>query len=367
MTGFTASAAVLLEGGAPLELREVRYDALAAHEVLVRVVASGVCRSDLTVSGGGHGFAPPLLLGHEVSGVVERVGDAVTGVEAGDHVVACGVGGCGRCRSCRLGRPFQCLDRGATQRAPGQAPRATVDGEAATQFMGVGGFGTHVVTHESILVRMPAGMPHEAACLLGCGVATGLGAALHSARLRHGDTAVVIGCGGVGLNVVQGARLAGARRIIAVDTNPAALELAALLGATDTLNALEEDVPAAVREITGGLGATHAFEVIGRPETVQQGMASLGKGGTLYLIGAQRPDAVIGIPFGHFFEQKGVRGIAMGSTVPQVHIPEYADLYLQGRLQLDPIVASRIPLADVNLGFDRLRQGAAARSVIVFE
>ncbi len=366
MAGFTATAAVLHEFGAPLELAEVRYDELAPHEVLVRVVASGVCRSDLTVSSAFHGFPVPLVLGHEVSGIVERVGAQVTTLEVGDRVVACSVSNCGACRNCRLGQPFRCLDRAATQRGPGERPRVTLDEAQATQFLGIGGFATHTVMHERIAVPVPHDVPHDVACLLGCGVATGLGAALHSARIRHGDTVVVIGCGGVGLNVVQGARLAGALRIIAVDTNPAALELAALLGATDTLNPLDTEVPAAVLELTNGLGASHAFEVIGRPTTVQQGLDCLGKGGTLYLVGVQQPSEVLGIEFRHFFEQKGLRGIAMGSTVPHVHIPEYAQLYLQGRLLLDPIVANRIPLDDVNSGFDRLRAGEAARSVITF-
>lgn len=367
MSGFSASGMILREFGARLEPAEIRYDDLAPHEVLVRVMASGVCRSDLTVSGASHGFPVPLILGHEVSGIVERIGSAVTTLEVGQQVVACSVSNCGQCRNCRLGQPYRCLDRGATQRRAGERPRAEVDETAATQFLGIGGFATHTVLHERITVPLPRHVPHDVACLLGCGVATGVGSALHTARIRHGDTVVVIGCGGVGLNVVQGARLAGALRIIAVDTNPAALALATQLGATDVLDAREADVPAAVWQLTGGLGASHAFEVIGRPSTVQQGLESLGKGGSLYLVGVQNPGDVLGIEFRHFFEQKGIRGVAMGSTVPHVHIPEYAELYLQGRLQLDAIVANRIALDDVNAGFDRLRAGEAARSVVTFE
>ncbi|GGH42332.1 zinc-binding dehydrogenase [Microbacterium album] len=363
--GVGGTAAVLHGLGERLVLEEVRWSEPAPQEVLVRIEASGICRSDLTVSRIDNGFPLPLILGHEIAGVVERVGSAVTSLSPGDHVVACPVNHCGRCRSCRIGEPFRCSDHAATQRRADEEPRVSADGRSLTQFIGIGGFSTHTVMHENLVVRVPRELPFHVACLLGCGVATGLGAALHSARVGPGDTVLVIGCGGVGLNVVQGARLAGARRIIAVDRNPAALALATELGATEALQADEVDVVAAVKEITGG-GVSHAFEVIGVPDTVGQAMDALRKGGTAYLVGVQRPDAVLGIPFRHFFEQKGIRGVAMGSTVPHVHIPEYADLYLQGRLYLDALVANRIPLADVNDGFDRLLDGALARSVIEF-
>lgn len=361
---FTATTAFVEEIGQPLQLRDVTYADLLPHEVHIRVTASGVCRSDLAVSSAEHGFALPMVMGHEVAGVIERVGDAVTLVAPGDSVVACGVNQCARCSNCRLGMPFRCSNRGMSTRGADDLPRVADAGVPLTQFMGIGGFTTDTIVHENLAVPVPKQVPAEVACLLGCGVATGLGAALNSARIAHGDTAVVIGCGGVGLNVVQGARLAGARRIIAVDVNPHALDLATLMGATDVLNAAEVDVPSAVREITDGVGATHAFEVIGLPATVQQGLDALATGGTLYIVGAQRPDTTFEIGFQHFFQQKSITGIAMGSTVPHVHIPEYADLYLQGRLHLDPIVANRIALDDVNLAFDRLRDGVAARSVV---
>jgi len=364
--GMTAEAAVLHALGAPLEIERVRLSAPRADEVLVRVEASGVCRSDLTVSRVENGFPLPLLLGHEVAGVVERVGSSVTSVRPGDHVVACPVNHCGRCRSCRTGEPFRCADHGATQRAPGDEPRVAVGDRPVAPFIGIGGFASHALLHENLIVPVPRELPFDVACLLGCGVSTGLGAALNTADVRHGDTVLVIGCGGVGLNVVQGARLAGARRIIAADRNPEALDLAALLGATDVIDAGEVDVATAARALTGGEGVSHAFEVIGIPSTVGQAMDALRKGGTAYLVGVQRPDEVLGVPFRHFFEQKGVRGVAMGSSIPHVHIPEYADLYLQGRLQLDPLVAQRISLADVNDGLDRLTRGGVARAVIGF-
>ncbi len=366
MTETTATAAVLRELGSPLAIEEIRLDSPASHEVRVRVRASGICRSDLTVSGTDHGFPLPLLLGHEIAGVVEEIGSEVSELRPGDHVVACPVNQCGLCGECRSGRPFRC-ERRTNGRAPGEAPRVTVGGERATQFIGIGGFADRMVIHENQLVRIPDEVPFEIACLLGCGVATGLGSALNTGRVGTGDTVLVVGCGGVGLNVVQGARLAGAQRVIALDRNPDALRLALEMGATDVVSADDEDPAAAVRTITGGAGVSHAFEVIGLPQTLDLALEALRKGGVAYLVGVQKPDAVLGIPFRHFFEQKAVRGVAMGSSNPHIDLPKYADLYLQGRLQLDPLVANRISLEEVNGGFDRLREGGLARSVILFD
>lgn len=363
----TATAALLHRLGDPLQLQEVLLDALGRLEVRIRVRASGICRSDLTVSNADHGFPLPLILGHEIAGIVEEVGHGVRGLRPGDHVVGCPVNQCGTCDSCRSGQPFRCSNHGATQRQPEGHARVTVGGEKATQFIGIGGFSTHLVMHENLVVRVPKEIPFDVACLLGCGVSTGLGAALNSARVQHGDTVLVVGCGGVGLNVVQGARLAGARRIIAIDKNAQALELALQLGATDVINADSKDPVGQVKEITGGTGATHAFEVVGLPQTLEMAMEALGTGGKAYLIGVQKPDEVLGIPFRHFFQQKSVHGVAMGSSIPHIHIPEYADLYLQGRLQLDALVVNRISLSEVNDGLNRLREGGVARSVIVFD
>lgn len=367
MGATTATAAVLHRLGDALQLEEIWFDSLGSREVRVRVRASGICRSDLTVSSTNHGFPLPLLLGHEIAGVVEEVGSEVTGLHPGDHVVGCPVNQCGKCNACRSGQPYRCSNHGATDRNPGESDRVTVGGKKATQFIGIGGFSTQVVMHENLVVPVPEEIPFDIACLLGCGVSTGLGAALNSAQVRHGDTVLVVGCGGVGLNVVQGARLAGARRIIAMDKNTEALELALQLGATDIINADSEDPARQAKELTSNAGVTQAFEVIGLPQTLELAMDALGTGGDAYLIGVQRPDEVLGIPFRHFFQQKSVHGVAMGSSIPHIHIPEYADLYLQGRLQLEALVAQRISLSEVNKGFDRLIQGGAARSVIIFD
>jgi len=234
-------------------------------------------------------------------------------------------------------------------------------------LIGIGGFAERIVLHENLVVPISREIPFDVACLLGCGVSTGLGAVLNTARVQHGDTVLVVGCGGVGLNVVQGARLAGARRIIALDRNEEALELALTFGATHVIHADEENPVGQVKTLTGGQGVTHAFEVIGLPQTLELSLAALRNGGSAYLVGFYEPGTNLSIPVKHFVDRKSIHGVTMGSTIPKVHIPEYADLYLQGRLRLDELVANRIRLADVNAGLDRLRSGGIARSVIVFD
>lgn len=361
------TAAVLYEHGSPLEMAEVTYAPLDKHEVLIEVHASGVCRSDLSVSLEDHGFPLPMIPGHEVSGIVIEVGSDVQSVAAGDHVVACPVNHCGKCPNCRLGKPYQCVLPESTLGRNGDAHRVALGHSSVTQFIGIGGFATHTIVHENLAVPVSPDVPFEIAALLGCGVSTGMGAALNTADIRRGETVVVIGCGGVGLNVIQGARLAGAQKIIAVDRNPAAVSLAIELGATHGVDPVEGDVVAAVLDATDGIGVTHAFEVVGLPETVHQAMDCLEIGGTAYLVGVQAVGTHLEIPWQHFFKQKGIRGLAMGSSIPHVHIPRYAELYLQGRLQLDRLVANRIRLEDVNDGLARIKQGALARSVITFD
>lgn len=362
-----ATAAVLYEYDQPLTMTEVFYAPLADHEVLIEVRASGVCRSDLSVSLEDHGFSLPMILGHEVAGIVTEVGAGVQSLAVGDHVVACPVNHCGKCTNCRTGKPYRCLHPETTMRGNGDDSRVSIDNESVTQFIGIGGFATHTVVHENLAVAVSHEVPFAIAALLGCGVLTGMGAALNTADIRRGDTVAVIGCGGVGLNVIQGARLAGAQRIIAVDRNPEAIALALELGATHGVDPREQDLVTVVMEATNGVGVTHAFEVVGLPETVHQAMDCLEVGGTVYLVGVQAVGTHLELPWQHFFNQKGIRGLAMGSSIPHVHIPRYADLYLQGRLQLDQLVANRIRLEDINEGLARIKHGALARSVITFD
>jgi S-(hydroxymethyl)glutathione dehydrogenase/alcohol dehydrogenase len=358
-------AAVIDGVGAPFAIHDIAIAEPIGREVLIDVRASGLCHSDLHVASNDVGFPLPAVLGHEVAGVVAACGPGVSGFRPGQHVVTSPIASCGHCTGCRTGRPFQCRAPQEAQRPPGAAPRLSRDGEALTQFIGVGGFAEQVLVHENSVVAVSEDIPFDRAALLGCGVVTGAGAAINSARIRPGDTAVVIGCGGVGLNVVQGAALAGARRIIAVDLQPGKLELARVFGATDTVDPSQTDAVAAVRELTGG-GASHAFEVIGLRQTAMDAVAMLGIGGTAYLIGVHRPGATIDItPFGDLMgRQKGIRGVAMGSTNLKVDIPLYADLYLQGRFKLDELVSNHIGLDGIDAGYEALRGGSVARSVI---
>lgn len=358
-------AAVTDYVGAPFTLQEIEIAAPEGREVLIDVRASGLCHSDLHVAATDVGFPLPAVLGHEVAGVVVACGPAVTDFRPGQHVVSSPISSCGRCVGCLTGRPYRCRAPHEAQRPAGSSPRLSRDGVALTQFIGVGGFAEQVLVHENSVVGISEELPFDRAALLGCGVVTGAGAAINSARIRPGDTAVVIGCGGVGLNVIQGAALAGARRIIAVDLQPTKLELAKVFGATDVINPTDTDAVAAVLELTGG-GATHAFEVIGLRQTTMDAVAMLGIGGTAYLIGVHRPGATIDVtPFGDLMgRQKGIRGVAMGSTNLKVDIPMYAELYLQGRFKLDELISSRISLDEIDAGYEALRGGSVARSVI---
>src|SRR5699024_6805731 len=255
----------------------------------------------------------------------------------GDRVVACCIATCGHCESCRVGRPYQCKNPAEMERGPSDAPRIRLDGEVPLfQFMGVGGFAEQVLIHKNQLVKIPAEIPYDIACLLGCGVVTGAGAALNTANVQPGVTVAVIGCGGVGLNVIQGAALAGAKKVIAVDLSPEKLAIAKQFGATHVVNAADVDPIAAVQDLTSG-GGTSSFEVISLEQTAVQALRMCAVGGTAYLIGVQKPGTVLDF---QLFEdlilpQKAFRGVSMGSSVPRVDIPMYAELYLQGKFMLD--------------------------------
>lgn len=360
-------AAVITEVKGTFDVLDIYVDNPAEHEVLIDVKASGLCHSDLHVASNDLGFPLPAVLGHEVAGLVVGIGSAVTALEVGDRVVTSPVHSCGVCTGCRSGRPYQCRVPSQTSRPAGAAPRLSYEGRALTQFIGVGGFAEQVLVHENTVVKVPNSIPFDRAALLGCGVVTGAGAAINTARIRPGDTVAVIGAGGVGLNVIQGAKLAGATRIIAIDLQPAKLELASLFGATDIINGADTDAVAAVQKLTGG-GVTHAFEVIGLKPTTEQAVAMLEIGGTAYLIGVHKPGSTIDVtPFGDLMgKQKGIRGVAMGSSNIQLDIPMYAELYLQGRFKLDELVSAHITLDQIEQGYEQLRGGAVARNVIMF-
>ena len=359
-------AAVMRANNAPLEIEEIDIDDPGPGEVLLKTAASGICHSDLTVIEGGLPVPPPCILGHEPAGVVEAVGEGVTDFVPGDHVIGCITAWCGVCKFCTAGRPYLCLTQFAG-RPPGSAPRLTKGPDSIGQFANLSSFAENMLCPERSLVKIRDDMPLDRAALIGCGVTTGLGAALNTVNIPTGANVVVIGCGGVGLSTVQGARLRGAGKIIAVDTQAWKFDLARQLGASDCIDSSENDAVAAVHDLTGG-GADFVFECIGLVPTVQQAIAMTGRGGTSVLVGVVPMSEMVPISASDLtLQEKNVTGSYMGSNRFRFDMPRYVDFYLDGRLHLDEMISSRIPLEDVNHAFDLMRKGEAARQVIIFD
>ena len=359
-------AAVMRANHAPLQIEEVHIDAPGPGEVLVRTAASGICHSDLHVVEGALPMPPPCILGHEPAGIVEAVGADVVAFAPGDRVIGCISAWCGACEMCLRGKPHLC---GGTsfQRAADAPPRLSVDGAPVLQFANLSSFAEQMLTHERSLVKIREDMPLDRAALIGCGVTTGVGAALNTARVEPGSTCAVIACGGVGLAALQGCRIAGASRIVAVDNQPWKLELARRLGATDVVDASEGDPVAQVMERTGG-GVDYAFECLGSRATVQQAVGMLKRAGTAVLVGIVPLGQMVELHIADVtFQEKRILGSLMGSNRFRLDMPRYVDFYLDGRLKLDEMISARIGLADVNEAFEALRKGEAARQVIVFD
>lgn len=293
---------------------------------------------------------------------MERVGRDVTYVKPGDPVAICASAFCGVCTWCMRGELQHCEDK-RRSRPAGQPPRLSLGGAAVEPFVGMGGFAELMLVHERTVVRLPDEMPLDRAALLGCAGITGLGAVRRAAKVRFGQTVAVIGCGGVGLNVIQGARLAGASRIIAIDRLPAKLEIAKRFGATDTVDASAVDPVEAVRELTKG-GVDHAIEVVGVAATIEQAFRMLGTMGTATVVGVARPEVQVRIPATDLLLEKRLQGTKMGGTRFREDIPLYCRLYLDGRLMLDELLSDVIPLEDVNQALGRLDNPLIARTVI---
>jgi len=304
-------------------------------------------------------------MGHEAAGVVEAVGDQVQGIAVGDHVITCLSVFCGSCEQCLSGRPNLC-DKLSTRRPAGGRPRLSRRGEALHHFFDTAAFAEMMLVHEHACVVIDKAMPLDRAALLGCGVTTGLGAVFRTASVRPGETVAVIGCGGVGLSAVQGARIAGAGRIIAVDRLASKLDLARTFGATDVIDGSATDAVEAVRELTKG-GVHHAFEAIGRKDTAEQAFRMLRSGGTATVIGLIPIGTKVEVDGYELLAEKRLQGSNMGSNRFRIDMPRYVDLYLQGRLELDALISSRIGLDNVNDAVEALRIGEVARQVIVFE
>ena len=359
-------AAVQFELPGKLEIVDVDIDQPRSREVLIRTVGSGLCHSDMHYLEGKWILNPPAVLGHEAAGIVEAVGDGVTGIEVGDHVVTCLSTFCGSCVYCLSGRPALCL-RAGIERGPDEPPRLSYQGEPVSAFARLGGFAEQMLVHEHSVVPIHPDMPLDRAALVGCAVTTGIGAVTNTARVPAGSTVAVIGCGGIGLNAIQGAALAGASRVIAIDKLAWKLELARNFGATDIVDASEEEPVETVRSIIPG-GVDFAFEAIGLKVTAEQAFGMLARGGTATVIGMVPQGETIEIPAETLiFEEKRIQGSNMGSNRFRIDIPRYIDLYMAGRLNLDDLVSARITLDQVNEGYEALKNGEVARSVIVFE
>ena len=352
---------------APLEIEDVTIDDPGPGEVLLETAASGICHSDLHVMNGDLPMPPPCVLGHEPAGIVEAVGEGVSDFKPGDHVIGCLTSFCGVCKFCTAGRPYLCPTQFSGRPEGSKSRISGADGNPILQFANLSSFAEKMLCPERSLVKIRDDMPLDRASLIGCGVTTGLGAALNTVNIPAGASVVIIGCGGVGLSALQGARIVGAGQIIAVDAQPWKFDLAKDLGATDCVNAKDGDPVAAVHELTGG-GADFVFECIGLGATVQQAIAMTGRGGTSVLVGVVPIGEMVPIPAADLtLQEKNVTGSYMGSNRFRFDMPKYVDFYLDGRLRLDEMISSRIKLDEVNDAFDRMRKGEAARQVIVFD
>jgi S-(hydroxymethyl)glutathione dehydrogenase/alcohol dehydrogenase len=357
-------AAVLPEVGAPLQIADVELGPVGPHQVQVRIAASGVCHSDLSMQNGAIPYPVPAVLGHEGSGVVEAVGPAVTRVRPGDHVVLSWIPPCRACPTCLGGQPVLC-ERGLTDAL--SAPYATWQGRPLLAAMGTATFAERALVLERSVVPIDPSLSLEVAALVGCAVTTGVGAVINTARVPPGSTVAVVGCGGVGLSVVQGAVVAGAASIVAVDRVSGKLALASSMGATDVVDASECDSVEAVRDLTRGRGVDFAFEVVGAPPTIKQAFGMTRRGGTTVLVGAGRPDeSVTFTAMELFVDAKSILGCVYGSADPDRDFPRLLELDRAGRLHLDRLISRRIALDDVNDAFRAMRAGEVARSVIVF-
>jgi S-(hydroxymethyl)glutathione dehydrogenase/alcohol dehydrogenase len=349
----------MVERRKPLVIQEVDLVEPGPGEVEVKLVASGVCHSDLHHLQRDTATMPPAVLGHEGAGVVSRVGAHVTRVKIGDHIIIAFGPKCGECFYCVRGQPYLC-----TPASPAR-PRLFRDGVPITQFLEVATYADRAVVSEKNVVRIREDAPLDRCCLIACGVTTGIGAVVNTARVEAGSNVVVIGAGGVGLNVVQGAHLVGAARVIAVDIRDNKLEFARDLGATHLINAGREDVVERVKALTGGFGADYAFEVIGNPRTIAQAYESVRKGGTAVVVGVADENAELTLkPVWLMRQAKSLVGCAYGSARPQVDFPRIVDLYMEGKVKIDDLITRRYPLDEINEAFRAMEASEVARSIL---
>ena len=362
-----SKAALCRELNKPVVVEEISVDAPGRGEVLVKLGACGVCHSDLSAINGTIALPLPLVLGHEGAGVVEEVGEGVRDLAKGDHVVFSFIYMCGKCRFCVAGRPVLCLEQGKALTTPLAGQHRTHDaaGKPLNIFSGCGSMAEYATVSAENLIQIPKTIPLDCAALVGCGVTTGVGAVFNTAKVQPGSSVAVFGCGGVGLSVIQGARIAGAEKIIAIDTLDAKLQMAKQFGATDTLSGKEDPVKA-LKKLTGG-GPDYAFECVGSGELAGTAYKAIRRGGLAVVVGVAKPSdstslRTMTLPF----EEKTITGSYFGSCVPRVDFPRMLALYLAGQLKLEELITRRYSIAEAPQAFADLASGRNARGVITF-
>jgi NDMA-dependent alcohol dehydrogenase len=363
-------AAVVVAYNEPAEIRDLELMGPKAGEIRIAVRACGVCHSDLSVRNGTIPVPPPVVPGHEGAGEVLEVGEGVSRFKVGDHVVTQFHPQCGRCYFCTRGQGYMC-ELGAMAATGGLldgTPRFVADGVPVRQMAMLGAFAEETVIPEVSAVGVSADVPMKIAALISCGVLTGVGAATNTASIRKGDVVAVIGCGGVGLNVIQGAKIAGAGELIAIDRFDSKLAMARQFGATQAVNVSESDPAEAVRDLTEGRGADVVFEVIGAEPTIKQALKMTRSGGETILVGVPRVDLALSIPVAATFlySNKTLRGCWYGSSNVDRDVPKLLELYKRGELKLEELISREIKLEELNDAFAAMESGEVARSVIVF-
>src|SRR3954469_17414684 len=362
-----ARAVLCREHNKPVTVEEINIDPPKRGEAMVRLAACGVCHSDLSAITGTIALPLPLVLGHEGAGVVEEVGEGVTELAKGDHVIFSFIYMCGKCRFCISGRPVLCLEQGRALTTPLEGSPRAHDGKGAPLniFSGCGAMAEYATVSVENLIKVDPKIPFEVAALVGCGVTTGVGAVFNTAKVAPGSSVAVFGCGGVGLSVIQGARIAGAERIIAIDTLEAKLAMAKQFGATDVLLA-KDDPTKALKKLTGG-GPDYAFECVGSGELAATAYKAIRRGGLAVVVGVAKPSDSTSIRTMTLpFEEKTITGSYFGSCVPRVDFPRMLALYLKGELKLEELITRRYSIAEAPQAFADLQAGKNARGVIVF-
>jgi len=361
------NAAVLHEVHKPLTIERVEADLRAPDDVVVRIRATSLCHTDLEVIEGQLAYPLPIVLGHEASGTVEAVGPAVTDLAPGDHVILSWNPHCGHCFYCGQDQPILCetyLKFGPQAVPFDGVPRLSLDGRPLHHMFYLASFAEYAVVPAQSAIKVPAGIPFDRACLIGCGVMTGAGAALKVTRPAPGATVAVLGCGGVGLSAVQGARIAGAGAVIAIDPMPAKRELAIKLGASHAIDPQREDALREVKRLTGGRGADVVIEAAGNDAAFRLSVEAVRPGGQVAWLGKVNVEREVAFRWGSLMGEKRIVRSSYGGARPSLDFPALARLYLDGRLQLDPYISRRLALADINDGFAALKRGEVIRSVI---